>query len=224
MHVDSRELLCEIPAEKDEHTLVSFAPSLKYAAAVHGPGRIDLWDLDCGERLHRMEHEDRRVSGVVFSPDDRVAISVTYAHIIGVSGIVWDLETGEKLSALGEHDGPCDIWDAAITPDGRRLVTPGKRGMVKVWSVPDGREILALSGHDEAEWVMGVAVTPDGRRIVSASWDRSLHVWDIEDGHLVASFGTDSQLVACAVDHGGRRIAVGDRAGQVHLFCLEGVE
>jgi hypothetical protein len=70
--------------------------------------------------------------------------------------------------------------------------------------------------------LVAAAVTPDGRRIVSAGQDRSAFVWDKETGIPIARHigGGDFGAVATS----DRMIAVGDRAGDVLILELMGVD
>ena len=53
----------------------------------------------------------------------------------------------------------------AVSADGRRAVSGGDDGTVRVWDLDAGTVLHTLTGHDG--WVGAVAVSADGRRAVS---------------------------------------------------------
>ena len=60
--------------------------------------------------------------------------------------------------------------------DGKRLVTGGREGAVKVWDPATGRELLSLRGQAGTVWT--VAFSRDGRRLTSVSSMGTVKVWD----------------------------------------------
>ena len=75
---------------------------------------------------------------------------------------------------------------AAVTPDGRTIVSASNDRTLKVWDLATGICKATFEGHAGAVW--GVAVTPDGQTLVSASADRTLKVWDLATGKCKATF------------------------------------
>jgi len=55
----------------------------------------------------------------------------------------WDAETGGELFALKGHTGK--VTSVALSPDGKRIVTAGADGTVRVWDVPAGTATRELA-------------------------------------------------------------------------------
>src|SRR4029453_10990225 len=68
-----------------------------------------------------------------------------------------------------------DVWWAAWSPDGRRIVTASFDHTARIWDAA-GVQLAVLSGHGEGVW--SAAWSPDGRRIVTTSVDQSARIWD----------------------------------------------
>ncbi len=100
------------------------------------------------------------------------------------------------------------VTSVAFSPDGQRIVTGSRDGMVKVWEVPGGRELQTLRGHTQS--VASVAFSPDGERIVSASSDMTARVWEAASGkELFQINGGKDWISSVAFFPDGQRIVTG---------------
>ena len=55
---------------------------------------------------------------------------------------VWNANTGQELMTLTGHDGI--VWSAAYSPDGYRIATASKRGIVQIYTT-DMDELLEIA-------------------------------------------------------------------------------
>ncbi|MGH8608362.1 MAG: NB-ARC domain-containing protein [Gammaproteobacteria bacterium] len=106
----------------------------------------------------------------------------------------------------------------ALSPDGTCAVSGGDDHTLKVWDLESGRELRTLEGHADSV----SALTPDGKRAVSAAAaDRTIVVWELQTATLVATFGADSEVRACAAARDGVTFVAGDAQGCLHFLRLE---
>ncbi|KAG8780932.1 hypothetical protein FRC12_022430 [Ceratobasidium sp. 428] len=98
-----------------------------------------------------------------------------------------------KLLTIAEGAGkewtPClrtiwvasEVYSTVYSPDGHRIVSGSRDGIVRVWDAETGDAVLdPLVGHSGE--VNSVAFSPDGRWIASGSSDRTIRLWDAETG------------------------------------------
>jgi serine/threonine protein kinase len=84
--------------------------------------------------------------------------------------------TGTILYTYRVHSN----WVNAVawSPDGRRIASGSKDGMVQVWDATDGGHVFTYRGHSgHSDGVFTVAWSPDGTRIASGSQDHTVQVW-----------------------------------------------
>ena len=84
-----------------------------------------------------LEGHTQTVTSLAFSPDGRRLAS---GSIYG-SVNLWDLDTGEEVATLPNHDGP--VHGVAFSPDGETLATAtagwAPAQAVRFWRAPRGR-------------------------------------------------------------------------------------
>ncbi|HEY2200470.1 MAG TPA: caspase family protein, partial [Solirubrobacteraceae bacterium] len=85
------------------------------------------------------------------SPDGRLA-----ARAYGAAIRLVDLATGAQVAELKGHTST--VTALAFSADGRRLVSSGRDGALRVWQLAEGREAAALYAIGREDYV---AVTPD---------------------------------------------------------------
>jgi WD40 repeat protein len=90
---------------------------------------------------------------------------------------LWDVETGNALSEqinLGDQGG---FTSAAITPDGKFVVTGSGVGEVKMWDSVTGAFLFSFFGHTTR--VQGLSFDHDGTNLLTASDDGTVRIWPI---------------------------------------------
>jgi WD40 repeat protein len=98
---------------------------------------------------------------------------------------IWDTTTGQEAAQLKER-WSSGIYQAAFSPNGKRLVTALGDGTARVWDVATGRQLLVLKGHEGVVW--SAAFNPDGRRIATGGNDRTARLYDADSGKEIATF------------------------------------
>jgi WD40 repeat protein len=63
----------------------------------------------------------------------------------------------------------------AFSPDGTRLVSSGRDGLVLVWDPHAAEPVSSLRG---SSYLCCVTFSPDGRRIAAGSWDAKVLLWE----------------------------------------------
>lgn len=129
-----------------------------------------LWDLQSGKEIRLADTARTRAPAAggdpmailgqvelaaspaaALSPDGRIA-----ARAYGDAIRLVDLATGSQLGELAGHTSA--VTALAFSADGRRLVSSGRDGAVRVWSLTEGREAAALYAVGREDFV---AVTPE---------------------------------------------------------------
>jgi WD40 repeat protein len=126
--------------------------------------------------------------------------------------------SGPLIRVLEGHTS--DAHAAAVTPDGRHVVSGSGDHTLRVWDLATGETKMILQGHTGE--VYAVAVTPDGRHVVSGSGDHTLRVWDLAAGEtkMILRGHTDS-VKAVAVAPDGRHLVSGSDDRTLRVWDLE---
>ena len=117
------------------------------------------------------------VDSVAVSPDGRLV-----ATAAGEGGVrLYDARDGKLLRAIGEVGDRCVVF----SPDGRFLTAAGFHmdKLVGLFDVQTGRRVRTFAGHTEWE-CDATAISPDGKLLASAGTDKQVLVWDLATGEL----------------------------------------
>jgi WD40 repeat protein len=105
----------------------------------------------------------------------------------------------------------------ALSPNGKWVACAGSGGRIDLVDASTGRVVKALP-NDLA--VKIVRFSLDGARLACAG-EKRVRVWNIADGTLSAGLATAAEIRSVAWTNDGRRLAVGQVDGGLHLYALD---
>jgi|WetSurMetagenome_2_1015567.scaffolds.fasta_scaffold09313_2 WD40 repeat protein len=77
-----------------------------------------------------------------------------------------------------------EVWQIALSPDGKTLASASADGTVKLWEMPSGHLKYSLP-HTNQVWE--IAFNSTGSQLLSASLDHQARLWSVETGSLLAT-------------------------------------
>lgn len=179
-------------------------------------GDAMLWDLEQGRLQHRWDAHRRSITFVAATPDWRFAITGSNDGTLKV----WTTDNSSCLLTINaHHDG---VTAGTLAEDGSILLSGGADGTVRIWALPSGELLRTVSLHTAK--IRTLQIVREKQLVFSGGYDRYLKVWAISDGSPVASFATDSVVMAAASDRNGLATTLGDALGCTHFLRLENLK
>ncbi len=114
--------------------------------------------------------------------------------------MAWDAWTGELLRTVTATK---DIWDAAISPDGKKLLTGSRDYTAVLWDIESGAKLKVL---EHPMMVKKVAFSPSGNRVLTIPYVSESILWDTS-GKQVASLSHGIMISDAAFSPDGTMIA-----------------
>ncbi len=172
--------------------------------------RLLVWQAQDGKLVGNVPaHDGAGVTSLAFNP------GAPQLATAGGDGLV-------KLWALPPLPGralshPDAVLAAAVSADGKRLVTGGADKVVRTWNLaaPQQPE-RQFSGHTAA--VRAVAVAPNGQALASAGDDETIRFWNPANGQQTAVLGAHAGPVVGLAYHPNGQILSASADGSLKLW------
>jgi len=84
-----------------------------------------------------------------------------------------------------------------LSPNGKKIVSGGGDGIVKLWDIDASKIIVKWTGHRDI--ITSVCWNRDGGRILGGSYDGTAMVWDAESGNTILAIKTGHGTVYSAI-------------------------
>lgn len=114
------------------------------------------------------------------------------------------------------------ILTPVFSPDGQRIASIGKDGVVRIWPRTGGDPVV-LKGHEGG--VLSVSFSPDGTRVVTTGADMSVRVWRVDDPSSSLVFRAKSAVAPMAIfSPDGRRVLTPLSDGSLRIWFIKDTE
>ncbi len=147
-----------------------FSPDDRKILVATGENKAHLLDEN-GKLLNSFTHEDL-VYSAKFSEDGRYILTVGQDELK-----IWS----RKGDRIGSVDFKAELFDAAISPDGRTVALVGAGTKIKLYNF-NGKQKRTIEAHFDD--INLVQFSPSGKRLISLSEDGTIGVWSL-NGKLV---------------------------------------
>jgi serine/threonine protein kinase/WD40 repeat protein len=202
-------------------TRLAMTPDYKHVLSVDEAGHAWLWEVATNRVVHRFVPEKGNgFCDLALSADGRFAVLLCVLGNLKVCDL---LDPRHQLRSVGQPDIGNPAYVLALRSDGRRALTGGAYGRLRLWDLERGKELCPCP--DNVAEARCVALSPNGRLALSGHASRAtLH--DVVSGqvvHTIPEKGVWIQSVAFSPD--GRRFAYGSmHGGKVHLCRTDTAE
>ena len=98
--------------------------------ASNSAGQIQLWNITSGKQLTSLEGQNKSVTDLEFSPDNKILTSGSRDGMIQL----WDISTGKLLASLRGHTSR--ITNLVFSSDGKILASGDRNDAIFIWNIP----------------------------------------------------------------------------------------
>ena len=168
-----------------------------FIASAGSDGQILVWDGNTGDRLRSIAATGSAVTALASS--EHVVLAGRADGSIGL----WQMDTGEKLGAFDENDGP--VWGAVFLGSARQFATVGQDTKVRLWDA--GRGVRSV-WSDHKKSVFAIAYSGRARLLATAGADKTVKLWDERRRRLIRTYtGHTEDVRAVALSPDGQTLA-----------------
>jgi WD40 repeat protein len=194
-------LVATLKGHQEAASGVAFSPDGKRLLTGSFDHTLKLWDIASGREIRTYsvpQGQRNMVLSVAFSPDGKLVASGSGDNVARL----WDVPATDPVRFLATKE---EINGLALSPDGSRLATAGKDGLVRVFAAADFKMLFELKGHTGP--VTSVSFSGNGQNLASSGRDRTVRLWNMGNGKAIAVLGEHSAAATAVLVHPNNSIA-----------------
>jgi len=161
---------------------LEYSPDGKLLVTASADRSLKVWNADSGELVRSLGNHTEIVHSVVMRPPVEFAgrLLPTYCASGGDDHTVriWQPGIGRMVRIVRYHEAP--IFALAWHPEGDRLFSAGKEGMIRMIDGDSDEILTKWKAHDD--WIYSLAVSPAGKLIATGDWAGAVKIWKSEGG------------------------------------------
>ncbi|XP_071485402.1 WD repeat-containing protein on Y chromosome-like [Diadema antillarum] len=210
-----------------QHAISTICFHAKTGSLILGTNQIALlehkWEVEGDE--DEMTSHNKPITHCLYNSLFSQVVSTCHDSVV----CVWDLASGTKtIQFSNAHkymekgvEKTAEITAMTFDPSGRRLVTGGRNGTVKIWNFNNGACLRELEVFDNLE-VTGI-VCPK-QRIVTAGWNKRITSYiDSDDDEDTRQWAVkhNEDILSLACSNPSRSLATSSYDGDIWVWSLE---
>jgi len=167
-------------------------------------GFIRIHDFASGELIRTLKGHVQVARALVFSPDSSMLLA-SEASAYSPEAIIWDTSNWQVTKRFKGHDH--QIYGAAFTPDGSRVVTASWDKSIRIWDVQSAKLVKKVSGaHDGRIYNVVIPRGASEPIAVSGGTDKTVRIWNYQTGKKIRTVKLKRKVRQLTTNHQGTRI------------------
>jgi WD40 repeat protein len=137
---------------------------------------VRLWDVASGKTVRSFEGPAGEVTFASFLPGGERVVAWGKDRAVRI----WEVPSGQALHQFGLGGEIGEPPNAALSPDGRRLITCSDGKTVQALDLATGR-FLAVERYEGGIGPQGFSISPDGRYAAASTFRAGVHLWRLPE-------------------------------------------
>jgi WD40 repeat protein len=207
----------------------AITPDNKYILIAQSDS-VKMFDRSSGDFVREFYGQGGTPEGLCVSTDNLYIYAIEY----GVAE-AWDIKSGKLLMKAGNYSEN-KVLAAAISPDGRQLITGSEKRIADLWDISTGKKVMTLKGYlnqvDEriltnsymywAALVNEAKLSPDGKYIAVGRTGNNAKIIDFKTGKVFRTLtGHDGMVISLNFSKDGKYLATGGLDGKAIVWDVE---
>ncbi len=186
--------------------------------------RFSIVDYELSKVVHVLDMPNSRIAAVALSDNGR-GIGIVSDNSIGARNSknrlsqlhTWKVSSDRMIAKLPVVEFEGDARCLTFNPTCTQVAVGALDGKIAVIDLGSGNEITSSNAHEGL--VRALKFSPDGNRLITAGKDNIIRFFSTLDWQEVMKWSCESTPTSLAIDHAGRKLAIGDDLGHIEIVA-----